>query len=61
MLTLAFVVDGEVDFWLNVFGVFTHCELSDQGVRELLRVGEKPTVWLIIRACHAFCHKRIWP
>jgi hypothetical protein len=28
MLTLAIVVDGEVDFWFNVFGFFSHCDLS---------------------------------
>ena len=28
MLTLAFVIDGEVNFWFNVFSLVTHCKLS---------------------------------
>ena len=26
-LALGVVVDGEIDFWFNVFAFFSHCEL----------------------------------
>ena len=62
MLTLAFVVNGKVNLWFNIFG-FRHCRLSDSwgsGVgccwmleRNRNQCGSYASVTVVTRACHS--------